>query len=406
MNAHFHLRRMLLLAEVALAMLAGAAMASAQTLETLVNFDGADGASPPAPLIQGSDGNLWGTTYAGGANSGGTIFNVTTAGALTTLYNFCAAENCADGQGPNGTLVQATDGNYYGTTLIGGTHAAGTVFRLTPAGALTTLYSFCVKTACADGERPFAGLIQASDGSFYGTTLFGGAYNNGTVFRITPAGAFRLLHSFEGEDGAQPYGGVIEGSDGNLYGTTYYGGSAQSGTVFKMTPAGSVTTLHSFCSQSNCADGAQPYSALVEATDGRFYGTTEHDGAHQSGTIFRVTSAGSLTTLNAFCTQNACADGGYPHAALIQATDGVIYGTTDRGGAAGYGTIFSFSGSLTTLASFLGSNGAEPDGLLQAASGSFYGTTLLGGSNSLCPYKNGCGIIFSFSMASHQEPQP
>ena len=371
-----------------------------QSFHTLVNFGGDDGANPPAPLIQASDGNLYGTTYAGGANSGGTVFRLAPAGALTTLYSFCALASCVDGQGPNGSLVLATDGNFYGTTLVGGIADAGTVFKITSQGSLSTLYSFCTESRCTDGKRPFAGLIEGSDGNLYGTTVFGGTDNQGTVFRITPAGSLTTLHSFRGSDGAEPYAGVIQATDGNLYGTTYNGGAAQGGTVFKVTLTGMLTTLHNFCSQANCADGAQPYSAVLATTSRRIYGTTEHNGAHNSGTVFTITPAGMLTTVYNFCAQPACADGGYPHAALIEGTDGNLYGTTDRGGASGYGTIFKLSGSsLITLGSFQGANGTEPDGLVQAVNGLLYGTTLEGGINSLCPYNNGCGIIFSLSLA-------
>jgi uncharacterized repeat protein (TIGR03803 family) len=370
-----------------------------QSFHTLVNFGGIDGANPPAPLVQGSDGNLYGTTYAGGANSGGTVFRMTTAGALTTLYSFCAQAGCVDGQGPNGSLTLATNGNFYGTTLVGGEADSGTAFEITPAGSLTPLYSFCTQSNCSDGKRPFAGLIEASDGNLYGTTVFGGTYNDGTVFRITPAGLLTTLHSFQGSDGAEPYAGVIQATDGNLYGATYNGGAGQAGTVFRITLAGAFTTLYSFCAESDCADGAQPYSALLETTNRRLYGTTEHNGAHNSGTIFTLTPAGALTTVYAFCGQPACADGGYPHAPLIEATDGSLYGTTDRGGASGYGTIFRLTGSmLTTLGSFQGTNGTEPDGLVQAANGLLYGATLEGGTNSLCPYDDGCGVIFTLSL--------
>ncbi len=206
---------------------------------------------------------------------------------LTTLYNFCSQPNCSDGSDPTAALVQAKDGNFYGTTFSGGansncTWGCGTVFKITAGGTLTTLYSF----SGPDGEYPYAGLVQASDGNFYGTASWGGGGGNcseppsysgcGTVFKITPGGMLTTLYTFAGPDGANPYGGLVQGSDGNFYGTTY-GGGCQSdgcGTVFKITPSGALTTLYSFCSQSSCADGGVPNAGLVQAADGNFYGTT------------------------------------------------------------------------------------------------------------------------------------
>jgi uncharacterized repeat protein (TIGR03803 family) len=187
---------------------------------------------------------------------------------------------------PNG-LLQATDGNFYGTTEVGGAHNQGTVFKITPAGALTTLYNFCSASACADGQQPLAGLIQANDGNFYGTTSKGGTfnYNYGTVFQITPAGALTTLHSLNGTDGFQPSGALIQASDGNLYGTTSWGGAyglSYNGTIFKITPTGTFTTLYNFCSQVNCADGRWPLAALIQGSDGNFYGTTTAGGAYDT----------------------------------------------------------------------------------------------------------------------------
>ena len=247
---------------------------SAQTFTTLHSFDNTDGAFILAGLIQATDGNFYGTAYEGGANCSpdgcGTIFKITPGGALTTLHSFCSQSNCTDGEYPEAGLIQATNGNFYGTTYEGGANCApdgcGTIFKITPSGTLTTLYNFCSQSGCSDGYYPEAGLIQASNGDFYGTTTFGGAGGVGTVFKITPSGTLTTLHSFCSQsncaDGEYPEAGLIQATNGNFYGTTYAGGGANSrGTVFKITPSGTLTTLYSFCPQSGCPDGSDPRGA-------------------------------------------------------------------------------------------------------------------------------------------------
>ncbi len=343
---------------------------SAGTLTTLHSFDGDDGASPFAGLLQGTDGNFYGTTASGGANIYGTVFKITPAGTLTTLHSF----DGSDGSQPEAGLVQGTDGNFYGTTAFGGTWDKGTIFKITPAGVLTTLYSF----AGSDGASPWVGLVLGTDGSFYGTTSSGGAWDKGTIFKITPAGVLTTLHSFNNSDGANPSGGLIQGTDGSFYGTTKYGGASYSaGTVFKITPAGVLTTLHLF----SWSDGANPEAGLVQGIDGSFYGTTNLGGASDAGTVFKITPAGTLTTLHSFSGSDAY--GKNPFAGLVQGTDGNFYGTTERGGTSRYGTVFwiTTAGALTTLHSFNYSDGANPHaGLVQGADGSFYGTTITGGA--------------------------
>ena len=225
-------------------------------------FELSDGADPIG-LIQGRDGNFYGATQNGGENMGrdgtnfvGTLFKLTPRGTLTTLYSFCSRAKCTDGADPQG-LIQGRDGNFYGTTSAGGANERGTVFKLTAAGKLTTLYSFCSKPNCADGAYPLAGVIQGRDGNFYGTTSGGGPNPNlvkdgpGTVFKITPTGALTTLYSFTGgSDGATPEAGLIQGRDGNFYGSTDSDGDS-SGTVFKITPSGKLTSLHSFTAGPN-----------------------------------------------------------------------------------------------------------------------------------------------------------
>ncbi len=237
---------------------------------TLHTFTGADGAYASGPLVQATNGEFYGMTDSGGTNcaatSGlcGTIFKTTPSGALTTLYSFCSQAGCLDGKGPYGGLVQATDSGLYGTTYAGG--GAGTVFQISQTGALTTLHDFCEPPACADGADPIAGLVQAADGNLYGTTQVGGAYGGETVFRITPTGTLTAIYEFCAQggcaDGKNPNGGLVQAKNGDLYGTTAGGGITNSacsggcGTIFKITPPATLTTLYSLCSQPGCTDGS------------------------------------------------------------------------------------------------------------------------------------------------------
>jgi uncharacterized repeat protein (TIGR03803 family) len=311
------------------------------TLSTFYTFSSsANGVGPEANLIQATDGNLYGTTSAGGAAYNGTVFKISLAGTFTLLASF-GANPC---QISNSALVQGSDGNFYGTTT-GGTNCAGMIYRMTPAGALTTLYNF----SGPDGALPAAALVQAPSGTFYGTTVQGGANNAGAVFSITPAGSFKTVFSFNGTNGAWPAAALVIGTDGNFYGTTSAGGAANSGTIFRLTPAGVLTTLYSF---QGAADGFAP-NGLIQATDGNLYGTTSGGGANgcpmlppgacggdlnSVGSIFKVTLAGSFSTLYSF----ALADGQNPVAALTQASNGLFYGTTAVGGLNNFGTVFSF----------------------------------------------------------------
>jgi uncharacterized repeat protein (TIGR03803 family) len=347
---------------------------SSGALTTLHTFTIFDGAYPFSGLVQANDGNFYGTTLSGGPNAGGTIFKITSAGTLTTLYSFCAQTNCTDGTSARGALVQATDGNLYGITTAGGAEGSGTVFKITSGGTLTTLYSFCAQTNCTDGGAPWAGLVQATDGNFYGTTEGGG--NNGpdgygTVFKMTPRGTLTTLHRFDSTEGAYPYAGLVQASNGNFYGTTYAGGKNNYGTVFKITSAGTLTTLYSFCAQSNCSDGDVPYAGLVQATDKNFYGTTEGGGADGYGTVFQITAAGTLTTLHSFDST----DGASPYGGLVQATSGKFYGAADIGGADDLGTIFSVAVGLGPFVE------TSPKSGKVGAAVKILGTNLIGATN-------------------------
>ncbi len=383
--------------------------ALAQTFSTLHRFAANSDSNPYfAPLVQGTDGSLYGTTSGGGGGGGhGSVFRITPSGRFTILYSFCAEPECVDGTEPYAGLVQAVDGNFYGTAAYGGANSGGTVFRIGPDGMLATLYNFCAQSNCTDGSYPLGGLVQAADGKLYGTTYRGGTYGLGTVFAITPAGDFTTLHSFDGGDGDYPtYTTLVEGTDG-LYGTTEYGGAVSAcaygcGTVFRITTGGALTTLHSFCSEADCADGGAPVAPLVRATNGSFYGTTAIYGEHSGGTVFEITPAGTLTTLHSFCSETNCADGNYSLGGLTQATDGNLYGTTSSGGANGWGTVFRVApgGALTTLYNFCSetqcADGAYPTAALaEDTNGNLYGTASLGGNPC---QSDGCGTVFRLSL--------
>jgi uncharacterized repeat protein (TIGR03803 family) len=381
-----HLRKRDLLAIVAAIITIGCITVSAQTLTTLHSFNGGNGRSPEGALVQGSDGNFYGTTPLGGPHSKGTAFKIDATGSLTTLHSFSGSPG--DGAVPVAGLVQGSDGNFYGTTTSGGTFFQGTVFRMTPSGAITVLHSF--NSFFGEGAVPFAGLVQGSDGNFYGTTAFGGAHFKGTVFKIDATGNLTTLRSFSGSpsEGATPVAALVQGSDGNFYGTTASGGQHFQGTVFRITQGGALTVLHSFSGFPS--EGAVPFAGLVQGNDGNFYGTTALGGTHSKGTVFNIDATGSLTTLHSF--SGSPSEGANPVAGLVQGSDGNFYGTTALGGTHSRGTVFNIdaTGSLTTLHSFSGSpgEGALPfAALVQGSDGNFYGTTALGGAH-------GAGTVF------------
>ena len=370
--------------------------AQAQTFTTLWNFAWADGAYPINSLVQGTDGSLYAPTLMGGAGSTnnccGTVFRITPQGALTRLHSFCSHNYCEAGYDPDAALVLGNDGNFYGGTIYGGANRAGTVFKISPTGTLTVVHTF----DGTDGSS-LAGMIQTNDGTFYGTTSYGGTgFGPGTVFKMTPDGTLTTLYDF-GADGYSP-GPMVQGSDGNFYGATANGGNSGVGTIFKVTTAGTLTTLHNF----DVTDGYSPFGQLIQATDGNLYGTTLWGGANCSrqggcGTIFKITPSGNLTTLYSFCAQPHCTDGTVPYAGLIQATDGNFYGATAFFGAYGYGTIFRMmpDGKITTLHSFDSTDGSTPEsGLIQATNGVLYGTTRYGGTAGA----SGAGTVFSLDV--------
>ena len=374
-----------------------------------------DGAAPSTALIQGTDGDYYGTAQLGGASGEGTAFKVDSSGNVTSLHEFAGS----DGANPVGALVLANDGNFYGTTQWGGASGDGTIFKMDSSGDLTTLYSF---TGGNDGAEPVAGLIQGSDGYLYGTAWYGGTNDLGTVFKIDLSGNLTTLYSFAGgDDGEAPWSALIQAQDGYYYGTTSHGGAFSFGTIFKIDSAGNLTTLYSF---TGGTDGGVPSEALLQANDGFFYGTTLYDGdascsvsnSTGCGTVFKVDSSGNFTVLHDF---SGGADGGVPFSSVIQASDGDFYGTTVAGGDPscsvyasnedystyiGCGTVFKMdlAGNLSALYSFTGSPSDGSNSfstLLEGSDGFFYGTTRWGGTDSTCPYttNGGCGTVFKVS---------
>jgi uncharacterized repeat protein (TIGR03803 family) len=344
---------------------------------------GSDGSYPQSGLIVGSDGNFYGTTEYGGLTDNGTVYRLAASGTESIVANFAGG---AVSHGPVGALLQASDGNFYGTTYWGGTNNTGSVFKLALDGTITTLWSFGSGT---DGELPESGLTQASDGNLYGTTGSGGITGYGTVFRVTLSGVETVLWNFgTGTDGYAPQGALVMGSDGNLYGTTSVGGLNDRGTIFRITLFGVETVVWSF---GGTVEGSLPAPTLIVGSDGDFYGTTEVGGANGGGTLFKFTPAGALSIVWAF---GVGTDGSGPRSGVTQGTDGNFYGTTVTGGTIqtcgvsydyGCGTIFRVtpSGEETVLWDFgFGGNGTQvsPLSVVQSADGSLLGVTSSGGS--------------------------
>jgi uncharacterized repeat protein (TIGR03803 family) len=407
-------------------------------------------------LIQAADGRLFGTTQRGGVDAGGTIYVVPLSGGFTTVYDFRLGDT--DGR-PNG-VIQASNGQFYGTTRLGtptGRGRTGTVFAMDDSGTRTTLHTFQLFIGVTYEGTPLSNLFEANDGNLYGTTFneFDSPFPPGQIFRITPAGAYTtvssaytlragviqasdgrlygtsaaasdplvrasqraygavfrvetsgtrtVLHQFEAGDSADPIAGVIEVDDGTLYGTTAGIVPLTSigapppppvhGTIFQVDPAtGAFTTRHTFTGP----DGSKPVARLVQASDGRIYGTTSAGGTNGLGTVFVLDSAGTLTTLHHF----AGPDGSSPATGLTQGLDGRLYGTTSSGGAFGYGTVFAMTmtGGFTTVHEFAFVDGANPNSnLSQASDGALYGTTNAGGPR-------GGGVVFLVGVETSPPP--
>jgi uncharacterized repeat protein (TIGR03803 family) len=366
-----------------LAGLMWAALVPAATLSTVLSFDGANGSAPVGALVAGADGSLYGTTSGGGTGGGaqpfsgaGTVFKATSGGVLTTLYKFDGRTAAQPVPG----VVAGRDGNFYGIAVRGGPNQMGIAYRVTSAGSFTTLAAF----TGSNGALPTSALVMHPDGNFYGTTVAGGASNAGTLFRLSPSGTLTSLATFGGVKGSKPAQLVI-GPDGSLYGTTLKGGSANQGIIFRATTAGAITTIAPF----NFAGGdGDHYTTLSVEPDGSLYGAAMWGGSAGKGCIYKVT-AGQIKVLSSFTGAN----GEGPDTRLTRLSDGNFYGTTTGGGANGKGTVFKVSptGVITTIVSFAGPDGMEPYGPVIQLGKDLYGTTQLGGAH-------GRGTIFRVGL--------
>jgi uncharacterized repeat protein (TIGR03803 family) len=360
------------------------------TVSVLYSFGNSpDAQGPTAGVIQGSDGNFYGVTGYGGANNAGTVYKITPAGVETVLWSFGSG---SDGSYPSASLVQGSDGNFYGTATSGGAYEHGAVFKITPSGSETVLWSFGASDS--DGMLPATGLIQATDGNFYGATEYGGTSGYGNIFRITPSGTETEVVALAYAPDRNNYvTGLIQGSDGSLYGmmtADSSGGDGNGyGSTFKLTLDGTLTTLGQF----DGTDGSLPVGKLVQASDGNFYGMTERGGSSGYGNIFKMTPSGTVSNVYAFV---ADIDGENPAGGLIQGSDGNLYGVTPYGGADGNGILFqvTLSDIKTTLYNFPAGTDPYSDGPVDAVflgtDGGLYGVTSEGGTN-------GTGSVFQFN---------
>jgi uncharacterized repeat protein (TIGR03803 family) len=442
--------KMRLLLVVGAAQLLTAPVWAGEAIETLAVFGGSQGTNP-GNIIQGSHGDFYGTTYTGGTYDKGTVFEIPLNKQVHTLVNFSGA----NGASPDSHIVQAPNGVFYGTTREGGTYNKGTVFSFTD-GSFHTLVSF----NGANGDTPAAGLLRGTDGRFYGTTTAGGATNHGTIFVLTPGGSLRTIASFSGANGSGP-GPLLHGMDGNLYGVTSEGGTMGLGTVYRLgggapvnvadpkdmvsygalnsdpgaptgpsffSPQGGagdpgdpadpqIATIHNISGQ----DGAHPHARLAQLQDGTFYGTTTNGGQYNLGTVFSIKPSGEFQSIRSFNGTN----GSHPSSALVAWSNGYFYmerlwdnlwikastaqwsgvtlsGTTSGGGGSGNGTAFQITpdGTLTTLLTFDGTQGRVmgtiPNSLTPGDDGDLYGTTYYGGPS------NG-GTVFRI-LLQHQVP--
>ncbi len=372
--------------------------AQAQTVTTLVKFNGSNGWQPFGPVVQATDGNFYGTTAFGG-NGYGNVYQVTPSGKVTSIYSFCSETNCADGQTPETPPILGSDGNLYGVTLAGGSSGNGVFYRMTLAGRITVLHSFCSSSGCTDGANP-SGVMQASDGNFYGSAS-GGTQGVGMIFKISPSGNLTTTYTFCSQancaDGAYVGFPPIQGIDGNFYGVTDGGGTESGGVLYELTASGTYKVLYNFCLTGSCPGGSIP-NTIVQDSKGNFFGTTLSGGSFIAGTAFEFTSAGTYKVLH-----NFSASGVGQAQALTLASDGNLYGMTGGGspldGGDGVGSIFEITpaGRFTSLYTFCNcgnpTNGYNPEGaLFQGTDGNFYETTIFGGTSG-----QNYGTVFKLS---------
>ena len=398
-------------AMLSVALLAGAGgAAEGQTFSVLHSFSGPDGAAPQSVLVMDASGNLYGTTANGGSGSYGTAFKLDSSATLTTLANLSTSSG--NGYSPYAGLVLYA-GNLYGTTYQGGAYYNGTVFKIDSNGVFSTVYNF---PGGADGAHPAAALVADAAGNLYGTT-YGGGTGYGTVFELNPTtGTLTWTHALAYGEGANPYAGlVLDSVGGNLYVTTYYGGTYGQGTIFTLTTSGTgFTVLHAFSG----TDGTNPYGGLVRDSSGNLYGTTAYGGTAYAGTVFKLDTSAVLTTLYSFTNGT---DGESPYATLAMDSAGNLYGAAEYGGNTsatgclgsyytppGCGTVFELTKSSSTpptysfklVHTFTYGDGANPfAGLFIDPTGNLYGTTLYGGTpSSGNPY----GTVYKIAAESPQ----
>jgi uncharacterized repeat protein (TIGR03803 family) len=373
-------------AMVVLTLAVAAVPAHAQTYTVLYDAPGTPpGISLPTAqaIAQGRDGNLYTTSPSGGTFYG-TSFKIAPLGTVTVV-------NDAITGSPYSGVTLGTDGNFYGTNYDGGLDALGQVYKVTPAGVLTTLHNFIN----SDGYYPQSAPIEATNGKFYGTTPYSNNSLTSTVYSITSSGTFSTVHTFTNAEGQNVVAGLVQGTDGSFYGVAQTQGANGYGSIFKMTATGTVTVLHNFSS----TDGAEPTKPLIQASDGNLYGSTIYGGSAGAGVIFKITPNGTYTVLHNL---TSATDGYQPNASLVQATDGKLYGVTTLGGPLSGGTIYSITttGTFTVLYSFDATNvtnGYEPASpLRQNTNGKFYSDTFYGGTSTYC--SGGCGVIYSLDM--------
>ena len=355
-----------------------AAAMKAQTYSDLHDFNNTDGccANYPSMMAQGEDGSIWGATTSGGINFRGNIFKITPSGTITDVHDF----DLTHGGSPQGGISMGMDGNFYGTTFQGGSHSSGTVFKITPTGAFTELYDF---TNGSDGAFPRTPPVQAADGNLYGAT------GNGTVavlYKITTSGTFTVMVSLA----SQSYSPLLLAADGNLYGTTLFGGTFNAGTVFQFSPATKkLKTIFNFQTESS------PHGPLMQGVDGALYGTTASGGTGSGGVVYRITTAGSYKVLTNFSTTSS-ANGATPFSGLVQGSDKFLYGVTSGGGTNKIGVLFKVSTTgtgFTVVHNFDTATGDTPYSTpLLHTNGTIYGLTFHGGSHSVY------GVFYSMNV--------
>jgi uncharacterized repeat protein (TIGR03803 family) len=303
-----------------------------------------DGVNPQTSLFRDAAGNLYGSTVEGGAVGCGTIFKITPANVETVLYSFTCG---ADGSEPSSVVVDSS-GDIYGTSQTAS--LAGLVFKLNASNTFSVLYSFCSAADCADGELPSGGLTRDKKGNLYGATAFGGAFQGGTLFKVTPTGVETVLHSFGGEpgDGAEPYYNLVHNATGTLYGVTVLGGAndpldeGPGGTLFAISETdGAETILYSFCSVSECKDGYSPIGPVQMDKAGNLYGVTLASNVtkndDQFPIVWEVNPAGEETILYSFSKSVDILTG------LVIDANGNLYGTTFNGGSSKEGSVYKLT---------------------------------------------------------------